>query len=33
MRLEARPIELTNGYAHFYGKKNVDGLDKKAHQC
>ncbi len=24
MRPEARPIEFTNGHAHFYGKKKVD---------
>ncbi len=24
MRLEARPIEFTNGHPHFYGKKKVD---------
>ncbi len=24
MRPEARPIELTNGRAHFYSKKKVD---------
>ncbi len=24
MRPEARPIEFTNGRAHFYGKKKVD---------
>ncbi len=23
MRPEARPIEFTNGHAHFYGKKKV----------
>jgi len=24
MRLEARPIEIADGRAHFYGKKKVD---------
>ncbi len=24
MRSETRPIEFTNGCAHFYGKKKVD---------
>ncbi len=28
MRLEARPIQFTNGHAHFYGKKNVDKFNK-----
>ncbi len=27
MRPEARPIEFTNGRAHFYGKKKVDRWD------
>ncbi len=33
MRLEARPIEFTDGHAHFYCKKKVDSVELLLSQC
>ncbi len=37
MRPEVRPIEFTNGHAHFYGKNKVDSFEAfkctNGHKC